>query len=576
MAAPTTMRASMPGAMYATPPSNSPASVHSPHESHTRSLYGPPTQSLYYPTFQSSTQSQYLHQQPMTTHQSMPVQYQRAPHLQLQTTPAQFGSIDSPRQRLDHSGLQRPSSHMGPPPLVTSTQPLSANSLQPPSATSSSSNQNAAPGPIPATTPLVVKKGDDGVAWLKFEYSRDRIKNMYEIRCDVERVDVKSLPADFKENNCVYPRACNSKEPYKGNRLSYETECNEVGWALSWLNQELRGKRGLIQRAVDSWRNSATDPKLRSRRVRRMNKTMKRAAQMCGGPLSGSPGTVTYGNPAVMGSSKVQTPLRPEDMHHHRIGSHRTTNDDTLMSQTTNDFQDMSPRNQPLLSSNATKMENIPETRQMGSVFPTYPLKADASSVPMSPSYTTMDQYGARNAPGANAVAASVNGNPGRIDEQRLFGRMSDGASEKFKVYSDIEQGAVKITRMLTKDPTAINNSWRERYSVFPGATDDNLLEFEDEINDDLPSTGKTTVPVRLLDGWGVDMDIPNPSVPRRSRERYLNELGYRMSWGRNTEFCDAHSKPQRPRKVYLQRARKPSTQKLTDCIFNLLTRPSS
>ncbi|KAI9726965.1 MAG: hypothetical protein M1828_000313 [Chrysothrix sp. TS-e1954] len=557
MAAPSTMRVSMPGPMYGTPPSNSPASAHSPHEAHARSLYGPQAQNLYYPTYQGSNQSQYLHQGPMTTQQSMPVQYQRAPHLQLQTTPSQFGSIDSPRHRLDHSAMQRPSSHMGPPPLLTSAQPLSANSVPSTSAIPSSSTQNAAPGPIPATTPLVVKKGDDGVAWLKFEYSRDRIKNMYEIRCDVERVDVKSLQAEFKENNCVYPRACNSKEPYKGNRLSYETECNEVGWALSWLNQELRGKRGLIQRAVDSWRNSATDPKLRSRRVRRMNKTLKRAAQMGGGPLSGSSSSSGYGNPSIMATGKSQTPLRPEDMHHHRINSHRANNDNTVTNQSPNDFQDYSQRNQSMVPSNNVKSEATSGSRQYGSVFPTYPLKADASAVPMSPLHTTMDQYGSRSAPGANAVAASLRGGPARVDEERLFGRMSDGPAEKFKVYSDIEQGAVKITRTLTKDPTAINNGWKERYSVFPGATDDNYLDIDEETNDDLPSTGKTVVPVRLLDGWGMDMEIPNPSVPRRSRERYLNELGYRMSWGRNTEFCDAHSSQQKPRKMYLQRAPK-------------------
>ncbi|PNS18054.1 hypothetical protein CAC42_4013 [Sphaceloma murrayae] len=134
----------------------------------------------------------------------------------------------------------------------------------------------AAPGPIPATTPLVVKQDQSGVQWIAFEYSRDRVKQEYTIRCDVESVDVEALSADFKSLNCVYPRAHVNKEQYKGNRLQYETECNAVGWSLAKLNPILQEKRGLIQRAVDSWRNSNQDPKLRSRRVRRMNKVNNR------------------------------------------------------------------------------------------------------------------------------------------------------------------------------------------------------------------------------------------------------------------------------------------------------------
>ncbi|KAF4547391.1 Hypothetical protein D9617_43g040070 [Elsinoe fawcettii] len=134
----------------------------------------------------------------------------------------------------------------------------------------------AAPGPIPATTPLVVKQDQSGVQWIAFEYSRDRIKQEYTIRCDVESVDTDRLTDEFKAANCVYPRAYVQKDQYKGNRLQYETECNAVGWALANLNPVLQEKRGLIQRAVDSWRNSNQDPKLRSRRVRRMNKVNSR------------------------------------------------------------------------------------------------------------------------------------------------------------------------------------------------------------------------------------------------------------------------------------------------------------
>lgn len=182
-------------------------------------------------------------------------------------------------------------------------------------------NPNAAPGPIPATTPLVVRQDQNGVQWIAFEYSRDRVKMEYTIRCDVESVAIDELSADFKTANCVYPRACQGRDQYKGNRLHYESECNAVGWALAELNPMLREKRGLIQRAVDSWRNSNQDPRLRSRRVRRQAKITTRKAQQ-GAALPHLPG------PAVAGAQGPSTMLlgqnRPPSMgvaagqlHHH-------------------------------------------------------------------------------------------------------------------------------------------------------------------------------------------------------------------------------------------------------------------
>ncbi|KAL8763728.1 MAG: hypothetical protein Q9184_000520 [Pyrenodesmia sp. 2 TL-2023] len=199
-------------------------------------------------------------------------------------------------------------------------------------------NPNAVPGPIPATTPLVVRQDENGVQWILFEYSRDRVKMEYTIRCDVESVNVDSLTAEFKTENCVYPRACCAKDQYRGNRLAYETECNTVGWALAELNPCLRGKRGLIQRAVDSWRNSNQDPRLRSRRVRRMAKIHTRKqvqapaqphpSHLAGpgapgaptgvtpspNPMAGPPGQRPQANGINMASSSSSS----SSLHHHQ------------------------------------------------------------------------------------------------------------------------------------------------------------------------------------------------------------------------------------------------------------------
>jgi len=276
--------------IYHTPQSNSPASVASPqtHDQHGRNIYtqSPQMASQVYgyqpyssmnPVHPShyaphpSSQHQTLTSQPlMLPHQTSATQIQ---HQQPQTHAAAM--TNSPRLKIEPTPQQpkavQRTSH------VTPTGPtVTGNNVHP--SQSSGSNPNAAPGPIPATTPLVVHQDSNGVQWIAFEYSRDRVKMEYTIRCDVESVDLSSLSEEFKTENCVYPRAHCPKDQYRGNRFVYETECNNVGWALAELNPCLRGKRGLIQRAVDSWRNSNQDVRLRSRRVRRMAKMSRRQA----------------------------------------------------------------------------------------------------------------------------------------------------------------------------------------------------------------------------------------------------------------------------------------------------------
>ena len=308
--------------IYHTPQSASPASVASPqgHDQHGRPIYGqpnaqlaqpmygyhqyPPMSQVHQPSYAAHPgQQQHAHQltsQPMLLHQA------NAPQMPHQPSSGHPSAINSsPRLKLDPSQQQhqpqqqhqlhqqqqsqqqqpqqhQPRSSMVQPPAAASAPPTTTSSLHANQSSPASANANAAPGPIPATTPLVVRQDGNGVQWIAFEYSRDRVKMEYIIRCDVESVNVDGLSQEFKNENCVYPRACCSKDSYKGNRLNYETECNQVGWALAELNPCLRSKRGLIQRAVDSWRNSNQDPRLRSRRVRRqakLNTRTKVAAQ---------------------------------------------------------------------------------------------------------------------------------------------------------------------------------------------------------------------------------------------------------------------------------------------------------
>ena len=369
----TTMPRPYPPMSYHTPQSNSPASVASPSAHDQRNMYAQPTSQLHQPPMYYGQQTQYSSMpnqaaaspyaqhahaqqphQPMNPQQNMMMQHAGAQHQMSQhQSQHQHHQQQQQQQQQQHHQQQQQQQHQqampsprhtkieahpqiqrapAPGPLGPSQGAQNGASL--PAAAGAAApgvNSNAAPGPIPATTPLVVRQDQNGVQWIAFEYSRDRVKMEYTIRCDVESVNTEELSPEFKTENCVYPRACCAKDQYRGNRLQYETECNTVGWALAQLNAPLRGKRGLIQRAVDSWRNSNQDPRLRSRRVRRMAKMNHRKAVSAsphpthmaapGGPSPiPPPGAMGHGGPGAMGKPGMNGMASQMHHHHHEGG----------------------------------------------------------------------------------------------------------------------------------------------------------------------------------------------------------------------------------------------------------------
>lgn len=346
--------------MY-TPQSQSPASVASSQShDHHRAMYTQPTpshimqQTYQYPNYGVNQVHSTNYSQHSTTPQHHSMSQQPLVHSHLQgpasIQPQSQNSTpimnNSPRQKIEPSNMQRPPEPIAPQrtpqapqapitPSHSSTNGSLTNgnsaSSAPPSA--AGANPSAAPGPIRATTPLVVRQDNNGVQWIAFEYSRDRVKMEYTIRCDVESVNTDNLSAEFKTDNCVYPRACCGKDQYKGNRLLYETDCNTVGWALADLNVCLRGKRGLIQRAVDSWRNSNANVRLRSRRVRRMAKAGSRKSSNAGTtnavPSSGVPETPTGipSTPNPMAAPENRQASNNMMTHHHGRSNGALTGD---------------------------------------------------------------------------------------------------------------------------------------------------------------------------------------------------------------------------------------------------------
>ncbi|CAG8566203.1 8556_t:CDS:2 [Paraglomus occultum] len=124
---------------------------------------------------------------------------------------------------------------------------------------------------LPATDPKVEEH--DGIHYVVFTYSVKGQNENYKVRIDIDKVEMSEIDEAFKRDNCLYLRANCTEDQYKGNRWTYERECNELGWKLAWLNKSvIDGKRGLLQRAVDSYRNRS--PTMRSRRVVRNEKLL--------------------------------------------------------------------------------------------------------------------------------------------------------------------------------------------------------------------------------------------------------------------------------------------------------------
>ena len=435
---------------------------------------------------------------------------------------------NSPRQKIEPQTMQRPPDPV--PPQRTPQASITPNhnttngslpngnsvSSAPPS--SAGANPSAAPGPIRATTPLVVRQDNNGVQWIAFEYSRDRVKMEYTIRCDVESVNTDTLSPDFKTDNCVYPRACCGKESYKGNRLAYETECNTVGWALAELNTCLRGKRGLIQRAVDSWRNSNANVRLRSRRVRRMAKASSRKSSSAGTTTTTAvPSSVVPGTPAGMPSTP--NPMAAPDQrqssngmmtHHHGRSDGVASGSPTDMngkfhsfyrSRLQNLYNFICPRSfrfftsiffsrpgtplhksshflvTPLtciLGVNGTfnpnsqimKPQSAPPTdaqhRNLFQGYPSYPSAIMGASLPPS-LHNGLDHPGHYPTP-HTAVAASSSVSNESVSESNLFG---DLPASKRRTFFSVDKLRVQTNLQQVK-MSEIPDDYRQRNSVYP------------------------------------------------------------------------------------------------------------
>ncbi|OTB03941.1 hypothetical protein M426DRAFT_59398 [Hypoxylon sp. CI-4A] len=580
---------------YHTPQSNSPASVASPsgHDQH-RGIYGQSASQLQpQPMYYSAQQTQYpsiptqaspYQQHAQQPHQSMAsqpnmmmshtaTQHQMAQHPSQHAQPGMTGSPRHTKMEPQMSSqLQRPT----PGPLGTSQPPQNGGQLTTPTGSTTPggvNNNNAAPGPIPATTPLVVRQDNNGVQWIAFEYSRDRVKMEYTIRCDVESVNTDELSSDFKTENCVYPRACCPKDQYRGNRLQYETECNTVGWALAQLNPCLRGKRGLIQRAVDSWRNSNQDPRLRSRRVRRMAKMNNRKsvqtphpAHMPGpsGPTGMStPGAIGPGGGAPMGKPGMSN-MGPQ-IHHHHAHEGGPQGDEVG----DGEYADGSHHHHHQAPTGPGSRN--PDDVRPAHIFTGYP--QPYPSHPSSGSSMPPVHDGLGGSHHSTIVARRMSRDDDKNPEG-LFPDIPDAKKRKFILVEDNKRNSRLRVRVTLEEvnPKEIPDSFRKSSAVFPRSYFPREMQspppsatgsrfFEDDLSDDNVEVDagrpgrarrgnvreRTMVKAPMSDGHEAEVAIPRVRKGSRIKEVRLNDLAYRMAW--------MHSRVFAGRTVFLQRA---------------------
>lgn len=480
----------------------------------------------------------------------------------------QPGMTGSPRTKMEPHVPQiaRPNPPLGAQHSANGTPQMQPNN--PPGSGGSGVNPNAAPGPIPATTPLVVRQDNNGVQWIAFEYSRDRVKMEYTIRCDVESINVENLGPEFKTENCVYPRACCSKDQYRGNRLVYETECNTVGWALAELNPCLRGKRGLIQRAVDSWRNSNQDPRLRSRRVRRMAKINNRKAvqaatshnpHMTGPSPTGMPPSANMGpgGAGSMGKPNLSGMGGPQLHHHHAHpdGSNQggeEVGDDEYMDENTHHHH------QAPVGQSANSGDDVRQNQTFPGFNNNYPSSSvgGASMVPGA--------HDARPLPrGSHPIATQSRDDEDGVD---VFGNVPEAKKRKFILVEDpVKQSRVRVRVTLdTVDINEIPDSYRKINSVYsrswfplqmqsppPLANGSDFFQ-DDDSDDEVEGRGRSRrgrkmFPVHLPNGDEAEIPIPRMRKSQRALEVKLNDLGYRMTWHQSRTFAN--------KSVFLQKA---------------------
>ena len=202
---------------------------------------------------------------------------------------------------------------------------------------------------------------------------------------------------------------------------------------------------------------------------------------------------------------------------------------------------------------------DVRQAQVFGSYSP-YPVTATSSGPSMAPPIHA--GMNALNRPGGNTTVATKEKE--EREDSALFGDVPEAKRRKFILVPDTQRDVrVRVKVSLDQvEMSEIPDSFREKNSVHPRSyfpvqmqlpppsSRGNRFVEEDDAEEDtgLPTMGRTTVPVQMLDAES-DQWVPKLTRSKKRKEQNLNEIGYRMAWSQMRVFDG--------RPIFLQRARK-------------------
>lgn len=180
--------------------------------------------------------------------------------------------------------------------------------------------------------------------------------------------------------------------------------------------------------------------------------------------------------------------------------------------------------------------------------YPSYPPAPTSMAPSMAPQMQGGLHHLAR--PGGTAAMTSRDLEGKNEEDNALFGDLPESKRRKFILVEDTQKNArVRVRVTLDQIETReIPDSYRKQNSVFPRAyfpvqmqTADSsqggrFAEEGEEVDGGAPTIGKTSVSVQTGNGE-AEVNVPQISKSKRSREQKINELGYRMAWGQGRVF---------------------------------------
>lgn len=243
----------------------------------------------------------------------------------------------------------------------------------------------------------------------------------------------------------------------------------------------------------------------------------------------------------------------------------RLTLDDLSSSTANGDYDE---KRKSIVTPHASNPTSSIRQAQVFHGYPNFPSNSAVGASNPPPLQDGMGSIGAHGGPNHTAVAAAIPLTEEEECNNALFGDLPEAKRRKFILVEDPAKNGTKVRVRVALEAAAIGgmpDSSRQINSVYPRsffpkgmptpAAPSRRNRFFD--NDDPKAgskddgqitKGRTLVPIPVLDGEEREAPVPRIARGKQTKERLLNDLGYRMAWNQIVVF---HS-----RKIFLQKAR--------------------